>query len=57
MCDTAVSQDPHSPQYVPDWFAMQEQVKIWHNDYDHCNDDEIIELYDAFKKRKAQKQK
>ena len=36
---------------------MQGQLKIWHDDDDYCKDDELIELYDGYKKRKAQKAK
>ena len=55
MCDAAVSKDPYSLQYVSDWFLMQDQVKIWHNDDDYCDDDEIAEWYNEYKKLKAQK--
>ena len=55
MCDAAVSKDPSSLYYVPDLFVMQEQVNIWHDDDNYCNDNEIIERYDDYKKRKAQK--
>ena len=34
---------------------MQEQVKIWHDGDEYYNDDEIVEWYDDYKKRKAQK--
>ena len=33
----------------------QQQIKIWHNDDDYCNDDEVIGWYDGYEKRKAQK--
>ena len=36
-------------QHVPDWFVTQ-QVKPWHNDI-------LIEWYEGYKKRKAQKAK
>ena len=55
MCDAAVSEDPYYLQYVPDWFVTQEQVKIWHDDNNYCDDDEIVERHDEYKKRKAQK--
>ena len=42
-------------QFVPDWFATQQQLKIWHDDDDYCNDDELIEWYNGYQKRKAQK--
>ena len=55
MCDAAVSEGSYSLQYVLDWFVMQDQVKIWHDDNDYCDDDEIAEWYDEYKKRKTQK--
>ena len=33
----------------------QEQVKLWHGDYNYCNDNKIVEWYDEYKKRKVQK--
>ena len=36
----------------------QQQVKIWHeNDNGYCKDDELIERYDGYKKRRVQKAK
>ena len=32
-----------------------QQIKIWHDNDDYCNDDELIEWYDGYKVRKAQK--
>ena len=57
ICDEALREDPFFLWCVPDWFLTQEQVKIWHDNDDYCNDDELIERYDAYKKRKAQKTK
>ena len=34
---------------------MQKQLIIWHDDNEYCNDDELIEWYNGYKKRKAQK--
>ena len=42
-------------QYVPDWFETQQQLKIWYNDAYYCNEDKLIEWYEGYKKRKAQK--
>ena len=39
----------------PDWFVTQQQVKLWHDDYDFCDHDEIIGWYDGYQKCKAQK--
>ena len=57
MCDEAVGGDIFSLICVPDWFVTQEQIEIWHDDDDYCDDDEIIEWYDGYKKCKAQKAK
>ena len=50
MCDKAVRDDPSSLQYIPDWFVTQQQLKLWHDDYDYCNDDKLIEWYNGYKK-------
>ena len=55
MCDATVSEDPYSLQYFPDWFVTQGQVRKLRDDDNYCDDDEIIERYDDYKKRKAQK--
>ena len=44
-------------RYVPDWFLTHQQIKIWHDNDDYCNDDEIIEWYQGYQKRKTQKAK
>ena len=55
MCDDAVWEDPYSLRLISDWFVTQQQLKIW-NDYDnYCNNDKLIEWYDGYQKRKAQK--
>ena len=46
---------PYFLQFVPDWFVTQEQLEIWHDDDEYCTDDEIIESYKRYEKRKAQK--
>ena len=47
-----------SLQFVPDWFVTQQQFDIWYdNDYVYNNDNEIIEWYKDYEKRKAQKAK
>ena len=57
--DKAVKDDPSFLQFVPDSFVTQEQIKIWHYDGDHWDDDndedKFFEWYDAYKKRKVQK--
>ena len=57
MCDDAVCKDAFSLQFAPDWFVTQQQLKIWHDDHEYCNNDELIEWYDGYKKRKAHKAK
>ena len=57
ICDDAVWGDPSSLQFVPDQFVTQQQLKIWDDYDDFCNDDEFIEWYDGYKKRKAKKAK
>ena len=34
---------------------IQGQEKIWHNDDYFCNNNKVIEWYDSYQKRKAQK--
>ena len=64
MCDKAVKNDPSLFQLVPDWFVTQQQIDIWHDNDDFCNDnsdywddskDKVFELYNRYKKCKAQK--
>ena len=57
MCNKAFWEDTISLQYIPDWFVTQQQVKLWYDTDDYCNDDKLIEWYDGYKKRKAQKAK
>ena len=57
MCDKAVKDDPSSLQFVPDWFVTQQQIDVWYDDNYWYHDDEIIEGYNGYQKRKAQKAK
>ena len=57
ICDKAVKGDLYSLLFVPDWFVTQKQLKIWHDDDEYCDDHELIEWYNGYKKRKAQKAK
>ena len=57
MCDNVVHRDPYSLQFVPNWFVIQEQLKIWHDDDEYCDDDKLIKWYEGHKIRKAQKAK
>ena len=55
MCEKAVKKYLWLLKYVTDWFVAHQQIKIWHDNDDYCNDDELIEWYDGYKVRKAQK--
>ena len=57
MWDKAVKDDPSSLRFVPDWFVTQEQIDVWYDDNYCYHDDELIEWYEGYKKRKAQKAK
>ena len=57
ICDKTVKDDPYSLQCVPDWFVTQQQIDVWYDDHDYCNDDELTEWYESHQKRKAQKAK
>ena len=66
MFDAAVSEDSYPLQYVPDWFVTQGKVRKWRDENDYCDndddndnddDDEIIEWYEGYQKRKAQRAK
>ena len=47
--------DPYSLQIFSDCFVTQQQLKIWYDDDDYCNDDELIEWYEGHKGRRTQK--
>ena len=57
MCDKAVKDDPSSLQFAPDWFVTQQQIDVWYDDDYWYHDNEIIEWYNGYQKRKAQKAK
>ena len=57
MCERAVEKGLYNAIFVPDWFAMQGQVKLWYDHNYYCDDDELIQWYEGHKKRKAQKTK
>ena len=57
MCDDVVQRDSYSLQFVPDWFVTHQKIKIWQDEDDYCNDDEVIEWYKKYEKRKVQKSK
>ena len=48
MCDNSVSENPYSPQYVPDWLlALQGK---WFEDFD--NDDKLIAWCNDYKQQR-----
>ena len=53
MCEKAVKKYLWLLKYVPEWFETPQQIKIWHNNNDYCNNDELIEWYKGYQKRKA----
>ena len=55
MLEKAVKKYLWLLKYVLDWFVTHQQLKTWHDNDDYCNDDQLIEWYDGYKKRKAQK--
>ena len=57
ICDKAARDQLFSLQHAPDWFVTQEQIGLWHDDKYVYNDNRMIEWYDGYKKRKAQKAK
>ena len=57
MCDNVVRRDPYSLQFVPDCFVTSQQIKIWKDDDEYRDDDELIKWYDGYQKRKPQKAK
>ena len=57
MCDKAIKDDPSSLQFVPDWFVTQQQVDVWYDDDYWYHDDEVVDWYNGYQKRKAQKAK
>ena len=57
MCDKAVKDDPSFLKFVTDWFVTQQQIDVWYDDDYWYHDDELIEWYNGYQKRKAQKAK
>ena len=43
MCGEAMREEPSCLPYVPGWFVTQQQIELWHDVDDYCNNDEIIE--------------
>ena len=57
MCGDATEYDISPLRFVPDWFVTQQQIDVWYDDDYWYHDYEIIEWYNDYKKRKAQKAK
>ena len=57
MCNKAVEVDPWQLKDVPDWFVTQEQIDMWYDDDEYCDDDGLIRWYKGYKKCKTQKAK
>ena len=57
MCDKAVRDYPFSLRFVSDWFVTQQQIDVWYDDDYVYNDNEMINWYDGYKRRKVQKAK
>ena len=55
MCEKAVYRYLYLLRYVPDWFVTDQQIKIWRDNNEYCNDDKLNEWYNGYKKRRAQK--
>ena len=55
MFDKAVKDEPSSLQFVPDCFVTEQQIDVWYDDDYWHHDDEMIEWYKGYKKRKSQK--
>ena len=54
-CGDAVRYYPDFLEYVPYWFVTQQQLKLWHDDQDYCNDDKLIEWYNGHKNKRLKK--
>ena len=47
---------PWQLRHVYDWIVTQQQIDVWYDDDDYCNNDnEMIKWYKGCQKRKAQK--
>ena len=57
MCIRAAEAGLGLLQYVSDWFVTHQQIKVLPDDDEYCDDDELIEWYNGYRKRKAQKGK
>ena len=55
MCDKAVDEDLCLLEYVPDSLMKQQHIVLCGDDDDYYGDDKLIEWYEDYQKRKAQK--
>ena len=55
MCNDVAEKKPYALEYVLDLFVTQQQIKILQYDNDDWYDNDLIEWYDGYKKRKVQK--
>ena len=53
MCNEAVSHNPFTLRFIPDWLITKQQPKTISGD--HCNNIWFIKWYEGYQKRKAQK--
>ena len=56
VCEKAMRKSPSLLMYVPDWFVTKQQIKMWRDDDEYCDDDDVlIEWYEGYQKQRAQK--
>ena len=47
MCEKLVEAGLGSLKYVPDYFVTHQQIKIWRDDDEYCNDHELIKISES----------
>ena len=57
ICNNGVWKDLNFLQYVSDWFVSCHQTDLWGDNNDCYDDDKLIEWYEGYQKRNAQKVK
>ena len=57
ICIKAVAADLMLLEYVHGWSVTQQQIKIWRDDDEYCDDDELIKWHDGYQKSNAEKAK
>ena len=53
--DDVMRRNSYSLRFILNWFVTQQQLKTWYDEGEYYNDDELIEWYDGYQKRKRQK--